>query len=41
MIKCLRLCNEVFNAVKNEKWDLANELVNELKTTLETYKKAC
>lgn len=41
MIKCLRLCNEIFNAVKNENVDLANELAEELISVLRTYKEAC
>lgn len=41
MIKCLRLCNEIFNAVKNEKWNLANELAEDLIKTLRTYKESC
>ena len=41
MIKCLRLCKDLFSAVKNEKWDLANELVDELQAVLRTYKEAC
>ena len=41
MIKCLRLSNEVFNAVKNEKWDVANALAEELVSVLRTYKEAC
>lgn len=41
MIKCLRLCNEIFSAIKNEKWDLANELVDGLRDTLRTYKTSC
>lgn len=40
MIKCLRLCNEIFSAIKNEKWNLANELADELVSALKTYKEA-
>lgn len=41
MMKCLELCTKLYLAIRKEKWKEANELADELKAILETYKWAC
>lgn len=41
MIKALQLCTQLFQAIKGEKWNEANELCEKLSIVLDTYKKAC
>lgn len=41
MIKALQLCNRLFKAISDQKWDDANKLVEELAIVLRTYKDAC
>lgn len=41
MIKALKLCSDLFIAIKNQEWYKANEIVEELRDVLATYKISC
>lgn len=41
MIKALLICNKLFKAISDQKWDVANDLVDQLSMLLKTYKYAC